>query len=188
MKNALHFSHQLLADLIQRFPNGTFIDATLGNGNDTHFIINQPHFKGHVYGFDIQKQAILNSVEKLQAHPKFNQVSLIEKSHDQIEKVVTEPTIAGAIFNLGYLPGGDHEITTRFNSTIAAIKQIAEKLVKRGQILLVIYSGHPAGMIEKQKLFDTLSTWSQKEYQVLQYEFINQQNQPPMLLIIEKIK
>lgn len=187
MKNALHFSHQLLADLIQTFPNGTYIDATLGNGNDTYFIINQPHFKGHVYGFDIQKQAILNSVELLQVHPKFNQVSLIEKSHDQIEKVVTEPTIAGAILNLGYLPGGDHEITTRFNSTIAAIKQIAEKLVKRGQILLVIYSGHQEGMIEKQQLFEELSTWSQKEYQVLQYEFLNQQNQPPMLLVVEKI-
>ena len=30
---------------------------------------------------------------------------------------------------------------------------------------------------DKQKLFEELSTWSQKEYQVLQYEFINQQNQ-----------
>ena len=53
MQRALHYSHTLLAALIQRFPDGVYIDGTLGKGHDTAFILSQPGFCGQVMGFDI---------------------------------------------------------------------------------------------------------------------------------------
>lgn len=188
MLRALHYSHHLLTNLITKFPEGTFIDATLGNGNDTLYMLNQPNFSGKIYGYDIQEQAIINTQEKLAPHPLQSHVQLIQQSHSTIATTVIESTIEGAIFNLGYLPGGDHSITTHFESTSQALDQIRYRLVKNGQIIIVVYWGHPEGKIEKELLFDYLSQWPQEEFQVLQYEFINQRNQPPMLLIVERIR
>lgn len=187
MLRALHFSHQLLTNLVEKFPEGLYIDATLGKGNDTYFILNQPTFEGEVYGFDIQSAAIEASLTKIENHPKKNKAHLIHDSHEKIASIVKDKAIHGAIFNLGYLPGGDHSITTQYESTIMALKQIQQRLEKNGQIILVVYSGHPQGKIEKEKLFEHLTSWPQEQFQVLQYEFINQRNEPPMLLIIEKI-
>ncbi|MBF6978559.1 tRNA (mnm(5)s(2)U34)-methyltransferase [Tuanshanicoccus lijuaniae] len=187
MLRALHYSHHLLNELITTFPNGVFIDGTLGKGNDTLRILNHPDFKGEVYAFDIQQAAIDQSVAKINPHPSANHAHLILDSHANLAKYVTEDVIHGAIFNLGYLPGGDHSITTQFDSTLQAIHAIAERLVPHGQLILVIYSGHPQGKIEKEKLMEALSLWPQEDYQVLQYGFINQRNHPPMLLVVEKL-
>lgn len=53
-------------------------------------------------------------------------------------------------------------------------------------IIIVVYSGHPAGKIERDQLLDVLKDWSQEEYSILQYNFINQKNNPPFTLVIEK--
>ena len=63
---------------------------------------------------------------------------------------------------------------------------MGKRLVKGGQIIIVVYSGHPEGQLEKTSLMEALSTWPQEAFQVLQYEFINQRNNPPMVLIVEK--
>lgn len=188
MLNALSFSHQLLSEQITHFPQGTFIDATLGNGHDSYKILQNPHFDGQLIGFDIQAQAIQSATDKLSSHHHYSRVQLIHDSHSHITKYLAHQAIHAAIFNLGYLPGGDHNITTVASETLTAITTICEQLVVRGKILIVVYSGHPQGMEEKQQLLTTLATLPQKYYQVLKYEFINQQNQPPLLLVIEKIK
>ncbi|MBR7927178.1 class I SAM-dependent methyltransferase [Aerococcaceae bacterium zg-ZUI334] len=187
MLRALHYSHHLLNELVTKFPNGLFIDGTLGKGNDTLRILNHPNFQGEVFGFDIQQAAIEQSMEKIKEHPLANHAHLILDNHAHLANHVGDQAIHGAIFNLGYLPGGDHSITTQFESTLQAIHAIQERLVPQGQLILVIYSGHPQGKIEKEKLFDALSQWPQEEFQVLQYGFINQRNNPPMLLVVEKL-
>lgn len=189
MKNAVQLSHHHLDQLINLFPAGTFIDATLGNGHDTAFILRHPAFKGKVIAFDIQHQAIQSSQEKLAGFP-VEHYQLLEASHDQFDQFVSildYPIVHGAVFNLGYLPGGDHQMTTRPSSTQAAIEQIANRLVKGGQIIVVIYSGHPQGLEEKQVLLESFTNWSQQEFQISHLEYINQKNTPPSLLIIEKI-
>ncbi len=187
MKNALQYSHELLSHLINKYPQGTFIDATLGNGNDIHYILNHPQFDGFVYGFDIQDIAIESTLHKLQAFQ--SRYQLIKDSHENIATLLKEtPEFHGAIFNLGYLPKGDHSITTCAASTMSAIQAIEQKLVIGGQIILVIYSGHSQGQNEKDHLLKTLSKWPQNNFQIVSYSFINQINEPPMLLVIEKIK
>ncbi len=42
--------------------------------------------------------------------------------------------------------------------------------------------------LQKTKLFEKFEKLPQEKYQVLAYQFINQINHPPMLLIIERIR
>lgn len=188
MLRALHYCHHALGQLIETFPNGTYLDATLGKGNDTLFILNHPAFRGKIYSFDIQEQAIKISQDKLKDSPRQDQVSLIQDGHQHLDVYLKDTVIQGAIFNLGYLPGGDHNITTLPQSTLEALNKIQERLVINGKIFIMVYSGHPQGQEEKNILFDYLRTWPQEYFQVLHYGFINQRNNPPLLLIIERIK
>lgn len=188
MLRALHYSHQLLDSLIHRFPDGNFIDATLGKGKDSALILQHPAFRGKVYSFDIQDQAIQESRQRLASLEQYDRIEIIQDSHANLSTYLGDQAIHGAIFNLGYLPGGDHTITTQADSTLAALDQIRSRLVIGGQILIVVYAGHPQGQIEKSALFTHLATWPQTAFQVLQYGFINQINHPPLLLVVEKTK
>lgn len=50
----------------------------------------------------------------------------------------------------------------------------------------MIYYGHPGGDYEKNQVFELTENLDQKKYNVLKYEFINQNNEPPILIAIEK--
>ena len=55
-----------------------------------------------------------------------------------------------------------------------------------GRIVLVCYWGHEGGDTELSQLLDFLPTLDQHEWTVLLYQFINQQNQPPICFVIER--
>jgi tRNA A58 N-methylase Trm61 len=165
------------------------IDATTGNGNDTLFLANLVGETGKVYGFDIQEQAILNTKRRLKDQNISEQVVLFQKSHDQIINIIPTDThgkIKAAIFNLGYLPGADKSIVTKPDSTISAVEQILSILDKEGIIVLVIYHGHPEGKIERNELLENVMNIDQAIAHVLEYRFINQKNDPPFIVAIEK--
>ncbi len=96
--------------------------------------------------------------------------------------------VAAAIFNLGYLPGSNHDIITRPHTTIQAIENILKLLKVGGLIVLVIYHGHPGGKEERDKVIDYVSQLPQKYVHVLKYAFLNQQNDPPFVIALEKMK
>jgi hypothetical protein len=48
-------------------------------------------------------------------------------------------------FNLGYLPGGDHSVTTNVDTTIQALQASSNVLQSGGLISVVAYVGHPGG-------------------------------------------
>ncbi|WP_080875073.1 class I SAM-dependent methyltransferase [Oceanobacillus timonensis] len=183
--NVLTCAHSLLKESLQE--GDIAIDATCGNGHDTLFLSQAVGNSGKVYGFDIQAQAIQKTNEKLQENDCHN-VSLIQDSHEKISTYMKEVILGGAIFNLGYLPQSDKSIITKAPSTITAIQAILEKLKPNGRLILVIYYGHPGGEEEKEAILAYTSQLDQKEYQVLRYQFINQQNQAPFLIAIEKKK
>lgn len=191
MYNALRYSHQLLAETIERFPAGHYIDATLGNGHDTAFILTRPNFAGTISAFDIQSEALesarnLLRQKNLVDHPG---LTLYKASHARITDTLTDiPVFHGAIYNLGYLPGGDHSVTTLAESTLTSLAQVRSKLVVKGRIILVIYYGHPGGLEEKDAILAELATWPQEQFQVLQYGFINQRNNPPLLVAVERLR
>ncbi|KPU28122.1 SAM-dependent methyltransferase [Caloranaerobacter sp. TR13] len=161
------------------------IDATIGNGYDTVFLAKLVGKTGKVYGFDIQSKAIENTKAKLIESTLTERVILIKDSHENIDRYVKEK-IDLVIFNLGYLPGGDHEITTKPNSTIKALKKSLDILKENGIIVLVIYHGHEMGKIEKNIIEQYVRELNQKKYTVIKFEFINQINNPPLIIAIEK--
>lgn len=183
--NILTCAHTLLKESLKE--GDTAIDATCGNGNDTLFLSQTVGPSGKVYGFDIQEQAIKKTKEKLQENDRQN-VSLIQDSHGKIPDYIKEDLFGGAIFNLGYLPKSDKTIITKPHSTLAAVEAILDKLKTGGLVILVIYYGHAGGIEEKEVVLSYTSQLNQKEYQVLQYKFINQQNHAPFLIAIEKKK
>lgn len=190
MNRALSLCHQEITQLIQRFPEGIYIDATLGKGNDTAYILSHSSFMGKVFGFDIQAAAIQASLQKLKDHDT-DRFDLFLHGHQDIDiclPLEEYPSFTGAVFNLGYLPGGDHEIITRADSTYEALLQISRRLIIGGRIILVLYTGHPGGAEEAQSLLKEIAKWPQETFCISHNQWINQINTPPSLLLIEKIK
>lgn len=186
LKGILNYSHHLLEESVMK---GDFvIDATCGNGNDTLFLSKLVDKEGHVLAFDIQTQAIENT-KKLIKDNSFENVSVINDSHAHIEKYLPEnmnKEIGGAIFNLGYLPRSDKSIITKGQSTIAAVDTILTHLKKNGLVVLVVYYGHEGGISEKEMVLKHVIHLDQKKYSVLRYGFINQKNNPPFIVAIQK--
>lgn len=184
LKGILNVAHDLLKDSIEK--EETAIDATCGNGNDTLFLSKVTGEDGHVLAFDIQDQAIKNTKQLLKENSQ-NNVTLIQDSHANIsDYVAAEQKIGGAIFNLGYLPRSDKSIITKGKSTITAINTILHHLKKDGLIVIVVYHGHDGGKQEKEALLKYVGSLEQKAFTVLRHEFINQQNDPPFILAIQK--
>lgn len=113
------------------------VDATCGNGNDTLMLAKLSKM---VFSFDIQKEAIENTKKLLNANAIDN-VNLINDSHEQIEKHLKnyKEKISLILFNLGYLPGGNKNITTKHETTLIAIKKGLTYLNKKGIILVTCY-------------------------------------------------
>ncbi|WP_085558481.1 class I SAM-dependent methyltransferase [Carnobacterium iners] len=185
IENALRYSHTLLKNTI--INGDTVIDATVGNGGDTILLAKLVGETGHVFGFDIQTQAIKTTKEKLMLTSLLEQVSLYNEGHENLNHFIPENTeIAAAVFNLGYLPKGDKKIITKGETTIQAVELILPRLRKGGLLLLTVYSGHPGGELEKSAIVDFTKDLTQDSYTVLYYGFINQKNAPPFLIAIEK--
>ena len=183
----LPYARKLLQLAVQ---NGDIaIDATIGNGHDTVFLAKIVGETGHVYGFDIQDLAIQNTTERLINEDLAKQVTIVKKSHAKVKEVVPSHQhgkIKGAIFNLGYLPGSDKSIVTVPDSTISSIEQILEMMAPEGIIVIVIYHGHEGGAIEKDALMNYVQSIPQDQAHVLIYRFLNQANNPPFIVAIEK--
>ncbi|MFJ5768243.1 class I SAM-dependent methyltransferase [Psychrobacillus sp. NPDC093180] len=185
LKRVLPFAKELLANVVEK--GDSVVDATAGNGHDTLYLADLVGDSGHVYAFDVQKEAIQSTADKLEQANMIGQVSLIHDGHENVAKYVSVQ-VSAAIFNLGYLPGSNHEIVTRGASTIQAIESLLHLLKVGGLIVLVVYHGHEGGKEEKDTLMDFVQQLPQSYAHVLSYQFVNQQNDPPFILAIEKMK
>jgi hypothetical protein len=142
-----------------------------------------------VYAFDIQAAAIESAKARLEEHSAVGNATFFHCSHSEMQaKLPAEVSgnLAAAIFNLGYLPGGDKQITTLGTSTIEAVNQLLTLMKQGGIIVLVIYHGHEEGKAEKDEVMSFVSEIDQAAAHVLQYQFINQKNSPPFIIAIEK--
>ena len=163
------------------------VDATAGNGHDSVFLAQRVGEKGRVIAFDIQQAALLSTKNRLIENNLDQRVSLVLSGHEHAKKHVKDD-IAAAMFNLGYLPGGNHSITTCAETTIKALDVLIKKLKPGGIITLISYTGHSGGVREKNEVLAYCSKLSQTQYTVLNYEMINQINDPPSLVVMERHK
>ena len=180
MKRPLEMAHDFLAQVITK--DDVVVDATMGNGHDTLFLAK---LAKQVYAFDIQEQALEKTSQRLQEAGLSN-AELILQGHETVDQFVTE--VKAAIFNLGYLPSADKSIITQPQTTIEALEKLCQVLVKGGRIAIMIYYGHEGGDIERDAVLDFVSQLPQQEYTATIYRTLNQINNPPFLVMIEKLE
>jgi predicted methyltransferase len=161
------------------------VDATAGNGHDTLFLARLVGSRGRVIAFDKQKKAIENTRHRLTGENLLSRVDLILDGHERMADHLPGP-VAAVMFNLGYLPGGDHALITKPQTTLRALDAAFLRLRPGGIITIVCYTGHRGGREEKSALMNYLQDLEQKQFKVLHYAIINQVNEPPSLLVIEK--
>lgn len=124
------------------------IDATAGNGSDTLLLSRLCGSTGHVLAFDIQKDALDHTKEKLLKESPFQNCKCILDSHSNMEAYASPDTVSCIVFNFGYLPGGDHTISTRIKTSMPALSSSLKLLKKGGLLSLCIYSGGDTGFEE----------------------------------------
>jgi len=163
------------------------VDATAGNGKDTLFLAQNSPADAHIYSFDIQETALVNTAAQLQRHGLEHKVRLVHDSHAVLFQYLSVP-IDAAVFNLGYLPGGDKSVTTCSDSTLAAVEQVLDLLKPGGRLGIVAYPGHCEGRRENQLLHDYLCALPAAAVSVFCTKMINHGGNVPVGYIVEKIR
>lgn len=162
------------------------IDATAGRGQDTLFLCQLAGRQGEVMAFDIQAQALEDTAKLLAEHQCM--AELVLDSHANMGDYMAEGTVSCIMFNFGYLPGGDHRIQTKAESSIAAISAGLRLLRKGGIMTLCLYSGKDSGCEEKTAVLAFLKELDCREYLVITGCYYNRPNNPPMPVLIQKLE
>lgn len=180
--NALKIVHGAVKKFVKE--GDICIDATAGRGYDTAFLSELVGKTGRVLAFDIQSDAVNSTKELLKKRGLKAEVYL--DSHANINKYVGEKTVKCIMFNLGFLPGGDHTIFTSPESSIPAIRVGLDLLVDGGLMTVTVYSGGATGYRERDEVLPFLSSLDSDKYQVLKLSFDNWKGDPPLPFFIIK--
>ncbi len=165
-------------------PGDTALDATVGNGHDTLFLARCVSPGGRVWGLDIQPQALVNARQQLE-DVRDCTVELVLRGHEHLDRLDTGP-LQAAMFNLGYLPGADHTVTTLPATTCRALDHVAVRLAAGGRCSVLAYVGHAGGTAEA----DAVRRWCETLPQAgFRWRFANPPETPesaPRLYLIER--
>ena len=163
----------------------TVADFTMGNGHDTEFLSKTVGEKGRVYAFDIQETAVSSTRDNLLKANCPQNYTLIHDSHHNCEKYI-EGKIKAGMFNLGYLPGGDKNITTMRETTMPAIKSAISLLDRDAILCIAIYPGHEEGDLEGKMVTEYLSSLDRFVYSIAQIKIINSPTSPYFMIVETK--
>lgn len=184
LKSARYLARETLEAAI--LPGDTVVDATMGNGYDTAFLCERVGPSGKVYAFDVQIQAVRNTEARLREAGLLERARLFAAGHENMAETVKEP-VSAVVFNLGWLPGGDHRITTRWETTHAAMEAALALLAPGGVLVVCAYPGHPEGDRERQELLIFLGGLSNRKYNVLRQTFLNASEGAPECFVVQKM-
>lgn len=183
LKSPTEFAHQLLAQAIR--PGDTVIDATVGYGDDTCFLAEQVADFGHVYGFELQKEALTICDDRLTKAALNRQVTLLNQGHERIiTALAPDIKVQAAIFSLGALSPETTAQMTLPNTTISAYHQILSRLNRGGLLIFVSEQKFNESTEELDYLSADLARLNPDHYQVSAYQGLNQKT--GQVLAIEK--
>jgi len=180
------FNHHLLRPFIRA--GDTVVDCTVGNGHDALFLAERTGKEGRLFGFDVQEEALDNTRERLlEGGIDADRFTLILDAHERIERYVSAG-IAAAVYNLGYLPGGDRAVVTGREGTIVSVDKALKLLRPEGVVSVTLYYGHKGAADEAEGLLDYARGLDPDSLKVLQLHYPNQPNGPPSILIIQRMR
>ena len=178
-------AQELVAAAVQS--GDTVVDATAGNGHDTLFLAKQVGPDGHVFAFDVQQAALESTARRLRSFG-LGHVTLLQADHCQMATslpAALRGKLAAAMFNLGYLPGGEKSITTQPNTTLIALQTAMTWLRPGGLITMLIYSGHATGKSELAVLLPFLGE-PHPEFLITEIDPQPERQHPPRLFAIQR--
>ena len=186
---ALRNARWLAADYMRRTvrPGDTVVDATMGNGKDTLFLAELVGETGHVFAFDVQQEAVARTRERLTEAGLDGRATLLLAGHETMAKHVPEP-VAAVMFNLGWLPGAAHAVTTKTETTLSAVQAAVHLIAPGGIVTVCVYPGHEEGQRELQALLSYASGLSVREFSVLHHRFLNAPAHTPQLILVQRNK
>ncbi len=156
------------------------IDATAGNGYDTLFLAECVGPTGKVLAFDVQEAALDSARLRV---GDWGWVEFFHESHVQMSDHAAAESVAVIMFNLGYLPGENHELTTETVETLAAM-EVAARLLRTGGVLSVIcYPGHLAGAAEAVAVEAWMTAQAANGWRVARYGAVGTRRAAPFLLL-----
>ena len=180
--SARRWAERFILDALHE--GSTAIDATLGNGHDAERLCALVGETGHVFGFDVQKEAVERTRQRLADQGLLSRATLFCAGHERMAELAP-PGADAIVFNLGWLPGAQHAVTTRVETTLAAVSQAVELLAPGGVLTICIYPGHEEGARERKALL----AWAAAlpgTLDVLHQRYMNQKNSPPELLAVRR--
>jgi len=185
-----------ITEEVQRFLSGKIeagdivIDATLGNGHDALFMASLIGDTGHLFGFDIQPEAVAATFKRLADFQLSGRATLMIKSHAEMAASIPRRfhgRIRCVMFNLGYLPGADKSLTTQSDTTITALMQAGDLLSTDGCISILAYTGHPGGLDECRAVKAWTTQLSSDCFRVSVRNLLPEHRSPPEWILIEKL-
>ena len=132
-------------------------------------------------------QAVASTEMLLRQAGLLDRADLYCAGHQRMDEYVTEP-VSAVVFNLGWLPGGDHSVTTFWETTREAVSKALHLLQPGGVLVLCAYPGHPAGDRERQELPAFLAALSNKTFNVLHQRFLNAGPGAPECFVVQKLR
>jgi len=165
------------------------VDATVGNGLDSVLLARAVGPTGHVYGFDVQQQALDRARARLAAEELDGRVTLRLVGHEAAADALpagVRGRIGALMFNLGYLPGGDHSVTTGAPSTIRALDGLWPLLEDGALVTLVLYRGHTGGAEEADAVTDWVESRCARDAEAARYHPLGTLSPAPEAILLRR--
>jgi SAM-dependent methyltransferase len=184
LRGAVPLSHFFLRQRV--CPGDLVLDATCGNGQDTLLLAELAGEGGRVWGFDVQPRAIAATRALLEREGRLSTVELVEAGHQRLSEFVPGG-LKAAVFNLGYLPGGESSQVTSPQSTVSALGQAASLLTRGGIVVVSLYTGHDGGPEEALAVESWGASLSPKNFNVWCSRQLNRPAVAPYLVLVERV-
>ena len=182
-RSARYWAAELIGPAL--YPGAVAVDATMGNGRDTLWLCEQVGEAGRVYAFDVQPEAVARTRERLEDAGLADRATLYCTGHENMAGTVSEGVDA-VMFNLGWLPGAAHAVTTRTETTLKAVDASLQLLKPDGLVTICVYPGHDEGKRELDALLHWAASLDPKRFDALVKCYLNQPNDPPRMIAVKR--
>ncbi|WP_068468212.1 class I SAM-dependent methyltransferase [Candidatus Protochlamydia phocaeensis] len=179
---AHHYWDQLLR------PGDSAIDATCGKGRDTLKLCQLALSSdgGNVFAIDCQSAAIEQAKEYLShtlSPEQLKRLRLEVGCHSHFPFNLSAESVKLIVYNLGYLPGSNKELTTQTSTTLQSLTHAQHLLRPGGAISITCYPGHREGAIEEEAILTYASSLSPMEWSICHHRWLNRRLSPSLLLL-----
>ena len=188
MANDFRSARFWAAEIIEKalYEGAVAVDATLGNGHDALWLCGLVGETGHVYGFDVQAEAVERSRQRLTEAGVEGRAQLILDGHQNMGNYIAPDSADAVMFNLGWLPGAEHGVTTRVETTLQAVNAALGILKEDGMMTICVYPGHDEGAREREALLQWAQGLDEKKYDTMLRCYLNQSKLPPLMIAVKK--